>query len=255
MAGYNLANLQTDIRNYTEVDSGVFTAAILNRFIENAEFRIYSELPMDSGRYVSEGTLAANDNTINVPGKGTKGATGTLFVRGVEVFNSTTNSEGNGTWLEKKDQTYLSEYVDRKFGPSGEIQSPTDTANSVTGIPKYYAMFGGATGDSSTTSGGMYIAPTPDANYIFRIYYNMVPLGLESETSGTYISKYFPQGLLYACLVEAYGYLKGPMEMLTLYENKYKNAIQQFAGMQIGRRRRDDYTDGTVRIPVKSPSP
>ena len=255
MAGYNLANLQTDIRNYTEVDSGVFTDAILNRFIENAEFRIYSELPMDSGRYVSEGTLAANDNTINVPGKGTKGATGTLFVRGVEVFNSTTNSEGNGTWLEKKDQTYLSEYVDRKFGPSGEIQSPTDTANSVTGFPKYYAMFGGATGDSSTTSGGMYIASTPDANYIFRIYYNMVPLGLESETSGTYISKYFPQGLLYACLVEAYGYLKGPIEMLTLYENKYKNAIQQFAGMQIGRRRRDDYTDGTVRIPVKSPSP
>ena len=255
MAGYNLANLQTDIRNYTEVDSGVFTDAILNRFIENAEFRIYSELPMDSGRYVSEGTLAANDNTINVPGKGTKGATGTLFVRGVEEFNSTTNSEGNGTWLEKKDQTYLSEYVDRKFGPSGEIQSPTDTANSVTGFPKYYAMFGGATGDSSTTSGGMYIAPTPDANYIFRIYYNMVPLGLESETSGTYISKYFPQGLLYACLVEAYGYLKGPIEMLTLYENKYKNAIQQFAGMQIGRRRRDDYTDGTVRIPVKSPSP
>ena len=255
MAGYNLANLQTDIRNYTEVDSGVFTDAILNRFIENAEFRIYSELPMDSGRYVSEGTLAANDNTINVPGKGTKGATGTLFVRGVEVFNSTTNSEGNGTWLEKKDQTYLSEYVDRKFGSSGEIQSPTDTANSVTGFPKYYAMFGGATGDSSTTSGGMYIAPTPDANYIFRIYYNMVPLGLESETSGTYISKYFPQGLLYACLVEAYGYLKGPIEMLTLYENKYKNAIQQFAGMQIGRRRRDDYTDGTVRIPVKSPSP
>ena len=255
MAGYNLANLQTDIRNYTEVDSGVFTDAILNRFIENAEFRIYSELPMDSGRYVSEGTLAANDNTINVPGKGTKGATGTLFVRGVEVFNSTTNSEGNGTWLEKKDQTYLSEYVDRKFGPSGEIQSPTDTANSVTGFPKYYAMFGGATGDSSTTSGGMYIAPTPDANYIFRIYYNMVPLGLESETSGTYISKYFPQGLLYACLVEAYGYLKGPIEMLTLYENKYKNAIQQFAGMQIGRRRRDDYTDGTVRIKVNSPSP
>ena len=64
-----------------------------------------------------------------------------------------------------------------------------------------------------------------------------------------------PQILLYACLVEAYGFLKGPMDMLTLYENKYKTSIQQFAGMQIGRRRRDDYTDGTVRIQVKSPSP
>ena len=38
MAGYTLSNLQTDIRNYTEVDSNVFTAAILNRFIENAEY-------------------------------------------------------------------------------------------------------------------------------------------------------------------------------------------------------------------------
>jgi len=45
------------------------------------------------------------------------------------------------------------------------------------------------------------------------------------------------------------------MDMLTLYEQKYKNAIQQFAGMQLGRRRRDDYTDGTVRIKVNSPSP
>ena len=255
MAGTTYANLTTDIRNYTEVDDGVFTQAVINRFIEDAEFRIYQELPMDSNRYVSEGTLVANDNTINAPGKGSEGATGTLFVRGIEVFNSTSNTEGNGTWLEKKDQSYLSEYVDRKFGPSGEIQAPTDTTNSVTGFPKYYAMFGGATGDSDTTSGGMYLAPTPDANYMFRIYYNKIPLGLSSSTTSTYLSKYFPNGLLYACLVEAYGYLKGPMDMLTLYENKYKNAITQFAGMQLGRRRRDDYTDGTVRIPVKSPSP
>ena len=125
----------------------------------------------------------------------------------------------------------------------------------MTGLPKYYAMFGGATGTTDTTSGGMYIAPTPDKAYFFRIYYNKQPTGLSGSNTTTYISQYFPQGLLYACLVEAYGYLKGPIDMLTLYENKYKTSIQQFAGMQLGRRRRDDYTDGTVRIPVKSPSP
>ena len=88
-----------------------------------------------------------------------------FFVRGIEVFESTANTEGNGKWLEKKDQTYLSEFVDRKFGPEGTIQSPTDTTNSVTGFPKYYAMFGGADNTTDTSSGGMYIAPTPDANY------------------------------------------------------------------------------------------
>ena len=246
MAGTTYSNLTTDIRNYTEVDADVLTTAVINRFIEDAEFRIYQELPMDSQRFVQEGTLSTDNNTINNPA-------GTLFIRGVEVFNSTANTEGNGTWLEKKDQTYLSEYVDRLTGTEGDL-----TAQDVTGFPKYYAMFGGADNTTDTSSGGFYIAPTPDAAYKFRIYYNKMPNGLGSATgfnNNTYLSTYFPQGLLYACLVEAFGYLKGPMDMLTYYENRYKNAIQQFAGMQLGRRRRDDYTDGTVRIQVKSPSP
>ena len=249
MAGYTLSALEADIRSYTEVDSNVLTGAILGRFIENAEMRIFYDVPIDAYRYTSEGNLATDDNTINVPGLGTKGLTGTVFVRGVEVFNSTSVTTGAGEWLIKKDQTYLTEYVNRETGPSGG-----QTAQDVTGFPKYYAMFGGATGTSSTTSGGLYIAPTPDANYMHRVYYDMVPKSL-TTTATTYISQYFPQGLLYATLVEAYGFLKGPMDMLTLYENKYKQEVQKFAGVQIGRRRRDDYTDGTVRIPVNSPSP
>ena len=249
MAGYTLSALETDIRNYTEVDSNVLTGAILGRFIENAEFRIFYDVPSDNNRFVSEGNLAVDDNTINVPGLGTKGLTGTVFVRGVEVFNSTSATTGPGSWLIKKDQTYLSEYVNRLTGT--EAGQPDQ---DVTGFPKYYAMFGGATAVSDTTSGGLYLAPTPDATYSFRIYYDMVPKS-QTTTATTYISQYFPQGLLYATLVEAFGYLKGPMDMLTLYENKYKQELQKFAGVQIGRRRRDDYTDGTVRIPINSPSP
>jgi hypothetical protein len=117
-------------------------------------------------------------------------------------------------------------------------------------------MFGGATGLSDTTSGSIYLAPTPDVNYNFRIYYNKMPTGLGSGADGdstTYVSQYFPQGLLYACLLEAYAFLKGPTDMLTLYEQKYSNELQKFAAMQIGRRRRDDYSDGTIRIPIESP--
>ena len=248
---YTYATLTTAIRAYTEVDNDpavtavVLTQTVIDEFIMAAEHRINTELPMDSDRKVQEGTLVADDNTINSPA-------GALFIRGVEVFN-TANTTEEGTWLEKKDQTYLTEYVGRLTGPQGDL-----TAQDVTGFPKYYAMFGGATGLTDTTSGGMYFAPTPDANYRYRVYYNKMPVGLGTGSGGnshTYLSNYMPQILLYACLVEAYGFLKGPMDMLTLYENKYKTGIQQFAGMQIGRRRRDDYTDGTVRIQVKSPSP
>ena len=243
---YTYTTLTNAIRDYTEVSSDVLSTTIVDGIIMAAEMRINQELPMDADRFVQEGTLVADDNTINAPA-------GALFIRGIEVFDSTSVTTGKGTWLEKKDQTYLSEYTDRLTGTEGD-----QTAQDVTGLPKYYAMFGGATGLTDTTSGGMYVAPTPDANYKFRVYYNKYPTGLGSGSDGnaeTYLSTYFPQGLLYASLAEAYGFLKGPIDMLTLYENKYKNALQQFAGMQLGRRRRDDYTDGTVRIQVKSPSP
>ena len=49
--------------------------------------------------------------------------------------------------------------------------------------------------------------------------------------------------------------LKGPMDMLQLYEQKYQTEVQKFGAEQIGRRRRDDYTDGEPRIPVQSPAP
>ena len=69
MAGYTLSNLQTDIRNYTEVDSNVFTTAILNRFIENAEHRINLDCPMDSDRFQDEAQFATDFNTITMPTK------------------------------------------------------------------------------------------------------------------------------------------------------------------------------------------
>ena len=241
MSGISYSTLVTQIRGYTEVDSNVLTTDVLENIILNAQQRIFLDVPMDSDRFVQEGTMSAGNNSINAPA-------GALFVRGIEVFNSTSATTGPGQWLEKKDQTYISEYVSRSTGPQGGVDGKT-----VTGLPKYYAMFGGATGLSDTTSGAMYFAPTPDQAYKFRVYYNKMPATLESGNETNYISLNFPQGLLYACLAEAYGYLKGPTDMLTLYEQKYKQELQKFASMQIGRRRRDDYTDGTVRIPIESP--
>ena len=243
MSGISYNTLVTQIRNYTEVDANVFTTDVLESFILNAQQRIMMDLPMDSDRFVEQGTMATDVNNIRVPA-------GTLFVRGVEVFNAT-NSTEQGTWLERRDQTFLTEFVGRLTGPEGSTTSGAD----VTGKPKYYSMFGGATGLSDTTSGSIYLAPTPDANYIFRIYYNKMPATLESGNQTNYISLYFPQGLLYACLVEAYGYLKGPADMLQYYEGSYRRALQSYAVEQMGRRRRDEYQDGVIRTPLQSPSP
>jgi len=233
MSGISYTTLVTMIRNYTEVGDTVLTTAVLENLILNAQQRIMMDIPIDSDRKAQTGSLVAGQTTINCPA-------GALFIRGVQVYDSTSAVTGDNVWLLKRDRTFLQEYV-----PS------TETAKR--GKPKYYAMFGGATGLSDTLSGRLMFAPVPDAAYMFKVHYNLMPATLESGNETNYISLNFPQGLLYCCLAETYGYLKGPMDMLTLYENKYKQEIEKFAAMQIGRRRRDDYTDGTVRIPIESP--
>ncbi len=115
-------------------------------------------------------------------------------------------------------------------------------------------MFGGAKGEADTNSGRIFLAPTPNTNFKFRVHYNVAPALLENNDTN-YISLNFPNGLLYCCLAEVYGFLKGPADMLTLYEQKYRTEVQKFANEQVGRRRRDDYTDGTVRIPINSANP
>ena len=44
---YTLANLETDIKNYTEVDDTVLSSSVLNTIIKNAENRIYRDADSD----------------------------------------------------------------------------------------------------------------------------------------------------------------------------------------------------------------
>ena len=43
--------------------------------------------------------------------------------------------------------------------------------------------------------------------------------------------------------------------MLQYYQGLYKNSLQSYAIEQQGRRRRDEWQDGTIRTPLKSESP
>ena len=234
MAGLSASGLKTQIKSYTETDANVLTDAVLENIILNAQYRIFRDIPIDADRKQQEGDLVVGQETINAPA-------GAVFIRAIQVYDSTSATTGANIFLEKKDISYLQEYI-----PS--------TESAKRGKPKYYAMFGGATGESDTTSGRIMFAPVPDATYKFRVHYNKAPALLENNETN-YISLNFPNGLLYCCLSEAFSFLKGPIDMLTLYENKYKQEVQKFANEQVGRRRRDDYTDGAVRIPIRSANP
>jgi len=218
MAGLTYAQMVTKIRDYTEVDSTVFTSTIVDGFILDAEERILRDVNTDSDRKYATSTMVTSQKYLNFP-------TGALIIRAIQI----TNGDGDLVFLQKRDTTFMDEY-----NPAGS-----------TGTPKYYANY-----DDST----LMFAPIPSTTFAILASYVAKPDGLSSSNTTTYLSQRFPNGLLYACLVEAFGYLKGPVDMLQYYDQRYKTAVAKYAIEQIGRRRRDDYFDGAIRIKIDSPS-
>jgi hypothetical protein len=147
------------------------------------------------------------------------------------------SSTGEIDTLEQKDSSYMAEF--NNFPNSSTYYAK----------PRYWANW------NETT---WFVAPTPNTNYGINIAYYSQGTSItsgNSATSTTYISTYAQDLLLYGSLVEAYKYLKGPDNMIQVYEQSYQQARESFGVEQTGRRRRDEYVDGEPRVVVDAPPP
>ena len=221
---YTLTNLQDDIRNYTEVDSGVLSTSVLNTIIKNAENRIYREVDSDDNRFYATSNLQSGNRYVTIPSD-------LRAIRYVQLKDSSNNQ----VFLDKRDTSFMAEYY--------------NTPSTASGLPKYYANW---------DANFWVVAPTPNATFEVTLAYIKQPTSLTDSSvssSGTYVSNKYQDLLLYACLVEAYGYLKGPADLLQYYEQSYQRAAKSYSIEQEGRRRRDEWQDGAIRAQIKSPSP
>ena len=209
------AELVQKIRDYTEVSSNVLTDSITNDIIRDAELRIMRDVDLDSNKRYVTAQVISGTRFIDTPQD-------TLVIRSAQIVKPPSGSEDRG-FLQFRDTNFMSEY------------NPTDA----TGEPKYYGWW---------DANNIVFAPVPDQTYEIQINYILKPTGLSATNSTSYLGTNFPNGLLYACLVEAYGFLKGPQDQLTLYENRYKQAVEAFSIEAMGRRRRDEYQAGVPRI-------
>ena len=216
----NYSELVTNIRGYTEVDSNVFPDSVINTFITMAENRILRDIDLDVFKKEATANLIADSRFLPMPGN-------ILTHRYIMV----TDDNGDQIFLDFRDTSFMKEYW------------PDYTE---TGVPKYYSVW-----DDET----FYIAPTPASALSVQLGYIVRPEQLSSTNTTTWVSTNAPEALLYACLIQAYSYTKGPMDLVQYFENSYKQAIQGLGIEQQGRRRRDEYRDGMVRIPVKSVTP
>jgi len=225
----NYSELVSAIQTYTENNfptitladsSTVSSTAQINRFIQQAEQRIYNSVQFPSLRKNVTGTITANNKYLSCPDD-------FLSSYSLAIFSGS----GAYTFLLNKDVNFMRE----------AYPTPTDT-----GTPKYYALFGPTVSGSTISNELSFIlGPTPDATYSAELHY-YYPESITTALT-TWLGDNFDTVLLYGSLIEAYTFMKGESDMIGLYEGKYKEALALAKRLGDGLERSDAYRSGQYR--------
>tara|TARA_R110001606_G_scaffold93720_1_gene208087 strand:+ start:57 stop:728 length:672 start_codon:yes stop_codon:yes gene_type:complete len=219
------SDLNTNVRNYTETDTNILSDSIIAPFIKSIEDQIMRQVDLNYYRKYDTATLTVGNAFLPLPSDWQA----TRFVQIIDDVGGTATNDR--TFLLQKDISFMNEYWPDR----------TDQ-----GTPKYYAMW-----DQDTH----YLAPTPNVAQTLELAYTHEPTGLSSSVTSTWLSQNAPNVLLYGCILQALGYLKGPADMIQYYDKMYNQSIQGLATYEMGRDRRDEYRDGVIRIPLESRNP
>lgn len=212
----NYTELVQALKDYTENEETSFVSNIPT-FVKQAENRIYRSVLLPEFRTNSLGTTSSGDRYLGRPAD---------FLAAFSL--AVIDGDGAYTYLLDKDMNFMREaYPD-----------PTTT-----GLPKYYAQY---VGDNVSSAAGFFLlGPTPDAAYQVELQYYYDPPSIVS-TSTSWLGDYAPAALLYGSLIEAYTYMKGDPDIMTVYNTRYDAAMAQLRIVD-HRSRRDSYRDGEPR--------
>jgi hypothetical protein len=218
----NYTALSNAIQAYTENTETDFVTNI-PVFVTQAEQRIYNSVQFPSIRKNVTSTIAVNTKYLDCP-------LDFLAVYSMAVIDAS----GNYEYLLNKDVNFI-----RQAYPQ-----PTDT-----GTPKYYALFGPTVLTSVIYDElSFIIGPTADASYGVELHYYYYPESITVAADGqTWLGDNFDTVLLYASLVEAYTYMKGEPDMMTLYNQKFMEALALAKRLGDGMERQDAYRSGQFR--------
>ena len=216
------SDLTDNVRNYTETSTNVLSNTVIQPFIESIEDKVRRTVDLNYYRKYDTATLTVNNAFLPLPSDWEA----TRYLQIIDGSN-------NRTFLIQKDISFMNEYA-------------PDSTSTGAGTPKYYDDL-----DQDTH----YLAPTPNAALTVELAYTYKPPGLTSTNTSTWLSQNAPNVLLYGCILEALGYLKGPADMIQYYDKMYNQSVQALATYEMGRDRRDEFRDGVIRIPLESRNP
>ena len=210
---FTLTTLKQSIQDWTENNETTFVNE-LDFIIKNAEERILKSVDLDFFRKNVEGGLTTGNKFLQKPSDY------------LATFSLSYIKDSANVFLLQKDVNFIQQYTPNP---------------ATTGSPIYYASF---------DVDNYIVAPTPDADYVAELHYYYRPASLTTDNSGTtWISTNAPDALLYACLIEAYSFMKGESDILQLYTARYGEAITRLKVYGEGQENTDAYREGLVKIP------
>jgi len=208
---YTYAQLVTAIKDYTEHEEATFVTHI-DDFIKSSEERILKESRLEVFRKNATATIIADSKYLPKP-------TDWLYSYSMAI----NDGAGGHIFLLNKDVNFVQDYW-----PAG---------NSASATPKYYADY---------DVDNFILAPTPDTADTAELHYFYRPASLTAGASDgtTWISTNASQALLYACLVEAYTYMKGEADLLRVYDSKYMEMLMALKDLGENYEPQDAYRTG-----------
>jgi hypothetical protein len=207
---FTYTTLKQTIQDYLETTETTFVSNLPN-IITQAEERILKEVQLPDFRKNVTGSLSSDNEYLSTP-------TDYLAIYSLAVDNS------GYEYLLNKDVNFIREAY------------PVST---VTGVPKYYAIF------NETT---VIVAPTPSSSFNVELHYFYRPESITVAASGTsWLGDNAENALLYGSLVESYTFLKGDADLLQLYMSQYADAVSRLKTLGEGYGTTDSYRSGAVR--------
>jgi hypothetical protein len=220
----NLTQLTQAIQAYAENTESLFVSNI-PLFLSQAELRIYNSVQIPVLRKNVTGTVTTSNPYLSCPND---------FMAVYSL--AAVDTLGSYNYLIDKDVSFIRE----------AYPNP-----SVTGLPKYYAIFGPQLVDPKELS--LILTPTPDANYSVELHYYYMPESITTTASGTtWLSDNYDPVLFYGAMREAMIFMKGEADMVGYYENKYQEALLQLKRLGDGLERGDSYRNNQTKIPYSS---
>jgi len=208
------SELQSLIKNYLQNTESTFVSDLPN-IIKQTEDRILQAVKLPDFRKNVTGELTLGNQYLKTPSD---------FL---DNFSLSVTNSSNQQFLLFKDVNFI-----REAYPN----------SATTSVPKHYALF-----DDST----FIVGPTPNASYDVELHYFYKPTSITSgaDSGTTWLSVYATNALLYGCLLEGYIYMKGDADMLTVYNQKYNEAIARLKNLGEGENTTDQYRDDVLKIP------